>query len=111
MRQERPNVDMAFFPLAVFLTFIMNGSDQPISVPANIEYHVSIHGVRILEGLPYLNEIVPPHRLGGVLILLLGPDQVISRNNVHALTGPRSTILDYFSFCKVSRKTFHFAKF
>lgn len=71
MRQEGPDVDVTFFPfpLAVFLAFVMNGSDQSISVPTNIEYHVITHYRRIREGLSYLSEIVPSRRIAALGML------------------------------------------
>jgi hypothetical protein len=71
----------------------MNDRDQPVTVPADIENHVSIDFVRIFENLPHFHEVSPPYIFGdpvpgsdlsgGIRIFLFGLTQMLTCNNVH----------------------------
>ena len=111
MRQEGPDVDVTFFPfpLAVFLAFVMNGRDQSISVPTNIEYHVVTHCRRIREGL--LTSAKLCHRAVFATLYQASISLAASRYfslasvrcfRVARFMGSRSAALEYFAFCKAS---------
>ena len=84
---------MAFCDPAIFLSRIMKNGDQAITVLANVEDHIAIDIVGILEDLQDFHEIPPFCSLGnfapgcdlfgGFWILLCGAIQVLFSNNVH----------------------------
>jgi len=63
MRQERPDVDVPFGDPAILLPRVMNNGHQAVAVPADIEDHISLHGIGILEDLPHFHEVPPPRAL------------------------------------------------
>ena len=75
------------------LARVVDDGDQPVTVLADIEDHVTIHIVGILEDLANLDEIPPsgltddaepsPNLFGGIRILPFGLRQMLARDNVH----------------------------
>lgn len=74
---------------------IVNHSDQPVSVLANVKYHVSLDVVGVLECETNLQEIVPSNLFHdscpstdlvcGIRILFRSTVQMLARNDVHLL--------------------------
>jgi hypothetical protein len=93
MCQEGAYVNVSFRQAAVPLARIVNDRNQPVSVSANVEDDISVHGIRIDKSLPNLQEVLPscPPRnlvpgsdlLGGIWVLRFGYDKVLPRDNIH----------------------------
>jgi len=131
MCQEAPDIDVTRRGTAVLLTRVVNDRDQPVTVLADIEDHVPIHIVGILEDLPHFHE-VPPTRLGSdpvpgsnllgrIRILLFGLGEVLACDNVHvglSAVPPQefsaAVVVSLRVLCKMKscqEEYFHFAKF
>jgi len=75
---------------------VMDDSDEPVPIPPNVEDHVSIDVIGILEHLAHFREIVPANRLNydcpgfdltrRILVLLHGLTQMPGGNNMHFFT-------------------------
>lgn len=75
---------------------VVDHGHHPVSIPADIEDHVSLNEVGILEPLPNLREVMPTYRLDdpnprfnlvrSIRILLHDLEQMPPRDNMHRNT-------------------------
>jgi hypothetical protein len=121
---------MALRGSAFLFAYVVDDRNQPVTVLAKIEDHVSIHIIGIFEDLFDFKEISPSHLSydfvpspefsGRIRVSFFGLDQVLASYNVHGSlpknfkldheerTNPNKitilfnlkTIKDNFSYCK-----------
>jgi len=85
---------MPLGPLVVRCSCVMNDCDEPITVLPNVENHVSLHIVGILERAANLREIVPSNSFDDyrpcfdfvrrIWVLPHGLVQMLARNDMHS---------------------------
>lgn len=83
---------------------VVDDRNEPVSIVPDVEDHIIIHVIGILEHPPHFRKIVPPHPLdngypcldfiGRILVRFHRLAQVPARNNMH-LTK------EYFTYCEV----------
>lgn len=81
----------------------MDHRDQPIAIVADVENHIAIDLVGVLEPLPHFFKVVPAHGssnrkpgsylAGSIRVLPDGFGEMTARHNMHSLI--------YFTFCEV----------
>ena len=91
--QESANVNMPLSSLLVRRSCVVNDCDEPVTVLPNVENHVSLHIVGILERAANLLEIVPPNLsddnhpcsdlVRRIWVLLHGLVQMLTRDDMH----------------------------
>jgi hypothetical protein len=93
MRQEGPDINVAFRGPTILHARVMNDGDQAVPVLTDIKNHIPLHIIGILENLPDFHEVTPPrgprdfvpgHNLfGGIWILLHSSVQVLFGDDMH----------------------------
>ena len=78
---------------AVLLPRAMNDRDQPVAILADIEDHIPLYVIGILEDLLHIHEILPPCRLrdfvpglnllSGVGVLFFSLDEMLASDDIH----------------------------